>query len=112
MKIVPEETRDYCLIKVTGAYVGGEETDKLFAAIETVLNKTGKHLILDFAQTTYFSSIVIGKLVRANRDYLAKDLKMVLINLSQTIKEIFHITKVYNYVECKDTLIEAERALY
>ena len=112
MKIVTEETRDYCLIQVNGAYVGGDETDKIFEAINNVLNKTGKHLILDFANTTFFSSIVIGKLIRANRDFSAKNIKLILINLSETIKDIFHITKVYNYIDCKENLQEAEKSLY
>ncbi len=107
MKSTIEKFEDYSIVKLSGQFVGGDETDKLFEIIKSVINTEHKKAILDFSEVTYFSSIVIGKLIRANREFVENDGHIVVCNLNQTLKEIFRITKVATIIKITDTTEDA-----
>lgn len=107
MKSTIQEYSNYTVISLNGQFVGGDETDKLFDLVNGVLQGSKKNLLLDFKHVIYFSSIVIGKLIKANRDFTDADAKFYLCNVNSTLKEVFKITKVASFVTIKDTLEEA-----
>lgn len=107
MKTKIEEFTNYSVIHLNGQFVGGEETDALFDQVRNVLESSHKNLILDFSNVTYFSSIVIGMLIKANRDFLEENGNIIICNINATLKEIFRITKVSTIMLVKDTMEEA-----
>ena len=107
MKSIIEEYDKYSVIRLDGQFVGGEETDKLFEASQSVLKTEHKNLLLDFKDVIYFSSIVIGKLIRLNRDFSENEGKLFICNINSTLKEVFRITKVSTFITIKDTIDEA-----
>lgn len=111
MKSTIEEFTNYTVIHLNGQFVGGDETDKIFDMVQSVLNGKHKNLVLDFSNVIYFSSIVIGKLIKANRDFMDAPGKIFICNLNQTLKEVFRITKVTNYVTIKDSIEEAVKEI-
>lgn len=107
MKSTIEEFDNYTIIRLNGQFVGGEETDKLFASVNSVMKKEKNNLIMDFENVIYFSSIVIGQLIKTHRDFLEAGGKMFIYNLNTTLKEVFRITKVSSFVTIVDNLDEA-----
>ncbi len=111
MKPQIEHFENYSLMKLSGQFVGGEESDKLFDLIHAQLNKEKPKLILDFEKVTYFSSIVIGLLIKANREYLSNHGQIIICNLSKTLKEIFNITKVSSFMTICNSIEESVQSL-
>ncbi len=107
MKSKLEEYDNYSIIRLDGQFVGGEETDKLFELAYSIINTDHKNLIMDFSWVVYFSSIVIGKLIRANRDFTEADGKLVICNVNKTIKDVFDITKVSSFIPIYDNVEDA-----
>jgi anti-anti-sigma factor len=104
MKSTIEEFPAYSVLHLNGQFVGGEETDYFLTMANGVLKSEKKHLMLDFQNVTYFSSIVIGKLIKLNRDFRDADGKLFLCNVNKTLQEVFKITKVSSFVEIRDTV--------
>lgn len=111
MKSTIEEFSGYSVIHLNGQFVGGEETDKLFSMANNVLKSESKNLILDFGNVIYFSSIVIGKLIKLNRDFQDANGKLFLCNVNKTLKEVFKITKVASFIEVRDDVESAAKEI-
>jgi len=107
MKSTIEKFENYSILKLSGQFVGGDETDRLFDTVKSVIETNHKKIILDFADVTYFSSIVIGRLIRANREFVENDGHIVVCNLNHTLKEIFGITKVATIIKISENIEEA-----
>lgn len=115
MKLSIEEKAGFTIIKVDGQLSGGEETDKFFDAIKSSMDKGKTKFVLDLSRVIFISSIVIGLLVRANRDILGVKGSLVVCGLNKTMQEIFVITKVASIltmtkdVESAIEILEAEK---
>lgn len=107
MKTKIEKFEDYSLMKLDGQYVGGEETDEMFKMAMDALKDGGKHLIVDFSDVMYFSSIAIGKIVKLNHEYNLNNVKLILTNVNKVLLDVFKITKVDSLLRITTTLDEA-----
>ena len=108
MKEQIELLENCAIVKLSGQYVGGEETDVLFDKVGEILKSGTVNLVMDFGEVTYFSSIVIGMLIRHSRDFLAANGKIVICNLNKVLEDIFIMTKLTTLIDVAE---DAEAAI-
>lgn len=82
------------LIEVSGSLIGGDETDKLRAAVAGFVEREYQKLIIDLSDVTYLNSTAIGVLVSAHTSYSRKGWKIKLCGVNKNINNIFVITKL------------------
>jgi len=109
MENIRTEVVDNCTImRLSGQFTGGEETDDLVTAFEqAALTTANPKLIVDFENTTYLSSIVIGLLVRTHAKFSEKDGTLLFCSLNTTLRSVLKMTKVDTVLNITNTLDEA-----
>jgi anti-sigma B factor antagonist len=95
------------LIEVSGSLIGGDETDKLRAAVAGFLDREYQKLIIDLSNVTYLNSTAIGVLVSAHTSYSRKGWKIKLCGLNKNINNIFVITKLTLVFDVHETRQDA-----
>lgn len=82
------------LVEVSGSLVGGEETDKLRAAVAGFADREYQKLVIDLSNVTFLNSTAIGVLVSAHTTYSRKGWQIKLCGINRNINNIFVITKL------------------
>ncbi|MDX9789953.1 MAG: STAS domain-containing protein [Candidatus Kapaibacterium sp.] len=109
MKNIEVEVLDtYVIMYLSGQFTGGLETDKLVEEFDKVINVHKPGLIVDFENTSYLSSILIGILVRMHAKFSERDGKIIFCRLNQTLRNVLKMTKVDTILNITDTLEEAK----
>ncbi len=97
------------LIEVSGSLVGGEETDKLRAAVAGFVDREYQKLVIDLSSVTFLNSTAIGVLVSAHTTYSRKGWQVKLCGINKNINNIFVITKltlVFDVAESRQDAIK------
>jgi anti-sigma B factor antagonist len=95
------------LIEVSGSLVGGDETDRLRAAVAGFVDREYQKLLIDLSGVTYLNSTAIGVLVSAHTSYSRKGWQIKLCGINKNINNIFVITKLTLVFDVHDTREEA-----
>jgi anti-anti-sigma factor len=97
----------YAVITISGRLALGGETEKLNAAINALLQKDRKRVVLDISGLDYVDSSGVGMLVSCltNVKKVGGDLKVVGAN--QRIRRIFTMTGIDNVMPMFPTVAEA-----
>ena len=82
------------IIEVKGQFVGGEETDQLRETLREISEQNKNKLIINLEKTTYLNSTALGVLISAHANFVKRNGKIVLCNVSKSIENIFVITKL------------------
>jgi anti-anti-sigma factor len=98
------------LIEVGGSLVGGDETDKLRAAVAGFLDREYQKLIIDLSDVTYLNSTAIGVLVSAHTSYSRKGWHIKLCGINKNINNIFVITKLTLVFDVLDSRQDAVKS--
>jgi anti-sigma B factor antagonist len=101
------EKEDYKIIKLSGQFIGGEETDALRVELKKLSENT-KTLIIDMENVGYLNSLTLGVLISSNSNFSRKDSKMIICNLKDNLKSIFTVTKLYLVLNIVDKLQDIE----
>lgn len=102
-----EEHLSGTIIHLNGQFVGGDETMKLKEILQSMSEKQTTKLIINLDKTSYLNSTALGILISAHANFTKREAKIVLCNVSQSIKNIFVITKLAMVFSLADTLEEA-----
>ncbi|MDE3056901.1 MAG: STAS domain-containing protein [Bacteroidota bacterium] len=94
LKITTLNDGKVAILEPKGSLVGGEETDALREAVNDLLKKENKRLVIDLGKVTYMNSTAIGVLVSAHTSYANRSGNIVLCNVNKSINNIFVITKL------------------
>ena len=96
MKIKSTTAKDgkIVILEPKGSLVGGEETDDLRSAVNELIEKGNKLLIIDLGKVTYLNSTAIGALVSAHTSYVNRKGKLILCNVNKNISNVFVVTKL------------------
>lgn len=89
-----EEQIGGTVLHLKGQFVGGEETDMLKDKLQEVASSNKNKLIIDLEDATYLNSTALGVLISAHANFVKRDGKIVLCNVSKSIENIFVITKL------------------
>jgi anti-anti-sigma factor len=98
------------LIEVGGSLIGGDETDKLRAAIAGFVDREYQKLVVDLSGVTYMNSTAIGVLVSAHTTYSRRNWHIKLCGINKNIDNIFVITKltlVFDVQESREAAIKS-----
>lgn len=98
------------LIEVSGSLVGGEETDRLRAAVAGFVDREYQKLIIDLSNVTFLNSTAIGVLVSAHTTYSRKGWQIKLCGINKNINNIFVITKLTLVLDVAETREDAVKA--
>ena len=77
-----------------GYLTGGEETDELQKAIQTLGDEGNKHLIINLSETQHLNSTALSVLISAHSNYVRRGGHMKLCAVDKRIENIFVITKL------------------
>lgn len=105
---IKTEERDSCtVLKLSGQFIGGKETDDVKSALSKAGVEGVTKLIVDLGDVTYLNSTALGILISAHASFAKRDGKVVLCNVGKSIENIFVITKLTLVFAIKPTLSEA-----
>ncbi|MCS6999300.1 MAG: STAS domain-containing protein [Bacteroidota bacterium] len=82
------------VIALRGQFIGGKETDDLRSVLMDVVRGGSRAVILDMSNVTYLNSTALGVLIAAHSSITKNNGKIVLCGLSQSLENIFIITKL------------------
>lgn len=82
------------IITLRGQFIGGEETDRLRSVLTEVAHSGAKLVVLDLSSVSYLNSTALGVLIAAHSTITRNGGKIVLCGLSQSLENIFVITKL------------------
>ena len=82
------------VVSMKGQFVGGKETDELRNALKSLLDEGEKKAIVDLKDATYLNSTALGVLISSHASFSKAEGKIVLSNISESIENIFVITKL------------------
>ncbi|MEI6091048.1 MAG: STAS domain-containing protein [bacterium] len=99
------------ILRLSGQFVGGDETDELRTSIKRLAEEGNSKLIIDLSKTTYLNSTALGVLISGHTSFVKNNGKIVLCNVSKSIENIFVITKLTLVFDITETLDEAIKKL-
>lgn len=89
-----EEQIGGLILNLKGQFIGGEETDKLRDTLKEIAEQHKNKLIINMEKVTYLNSTALGVLIAAHANFVKREGKIVLCNVSKSIENIFVITKL------------------
>ncbi len=104
-----EEQIGGAILHLKGQFIGGEETDQLKENLKNFAEKQQNSLIIDLESVTYLNSTALGVLISAHANFIKRNGKIILCNVSKSLENIFVITKltlVFTIAESLDDAIK------
>ncbi|MCX7929657.1 MAG: STAS domain-containing protein [Chlorobi bacterium] len=89
-----ERVGDVDLLVLRGQFIGGTETDELRTALTGLIQSGSRSIVLDMSNVTYLNSTALGVLIAAHSSITKQGGKILLCGLSQSLENIFVITKL------------------
>ncbi len=99
------------VLSLSGQFLGGEESDQLKNALKELSDLDTKKLVIDLKNTKYLNSTALGILISAHTNFVKRDGKIVLANISKSIENIFVITKLTVVFNIAQSVEEAIKSL-
>lgn len=106
-----EEQIGGAILHLKGQFIGGDETDQLKEHLKNFAEKQQNSLIIDLESVTYLNSTALGVLISAHANFIKRNGKIILCNVSKSLENIFVITKLTLVFTIADTLDEAIKLL-
>lgn len=110
-KVKIEEQIGGSIMSLKGEFIGGTETDELKEKLKEIAEQEKKKLIIDLDNVTYLNSTALGVLISAHSNFVKRDGEIILCNVSESIENIFVITKLSLVFNIEDTLKDAIKYL-
>jgi len=89
-----EELIGGVILHLKGQFIDGEETDNLRKTFLNLAEQKHNKLIINLEKVTYLNSTALGVLIAAYANFVKREGKIVLCNISKAIENIFVITKL------------------
>lgn len=105
MRVLVKNSGDIAIVEVEGS-IDSKTAPDLQQSILEIIDETHK-IILDLSQVSFVSSAGLRVLLLVYRQLKAKDGKVVLVGVSEEIKEVMFMTGFINFFEINSTTEEA-----
>ena len=99
MKFKKRERDGVVIIDVSGQLMGGPEADAFHALVKEVLEGGSKQLLVNLAKVTWMNSTGLGILLRAYASVCNADGQLKLMKLTDRVRSLIVITKLYTIFE-------------
>ena len=110
MKITNREVDQVVILDMTGRIVLGDELETLRSAVQSLLTQGKKKIILNLAEVSYIDSSGVGELVRSFTSVRNQGGELKLLNLTQKVHDILHVTKLYTVFDIRDDEFKAVKS--
>jgi len=102
LKITTREVDGVTILDVVGRITLGKETGLLRHKVRDLAAQGKKKILLNLAQVDYLDSTGVGELVGSFTTVRNSGGELKLLNLSQKVNDVLHVTKLYTVFDVKD----------
>jgi len=102
LKIDTREVDHVTILDVKGRIVLGDEIHTLRDAVRGLVAADKKKIILNLAEVDYIDSSGVGELVGCFTTVRNAGGELKLLNLTQKVHDVLHVTKLYTVFDIRD----------
>ncbi len=102
LSIENREVSHVTLLDVRGRIVLGDEIHDLRDAVRGLVGEGKKKIILNLADVDYIDSSGVGELVGCFTTVRNAGGELKLLNLSQKVQDVLHVTKLYTVFDIRE----------
>ena len=110
MTINTREVAHVTIVDINGRIVLGDETGALRDTVRDLIAKGKKKIILNLAEVDYIDSSGVGELVGSFTTVRNSGGELKLLYLTQKVRDVLHVTKLYTVFDIKDDEFKAVRS--
>jgi anti-sigma B factor antagonist len=110
LKIDTREVAHIIILDITGRIVLGDEIGTLRDAVRALVAEGKKKIILNLVGVDYIDSSGVGELVGSFTTVRNAGGELKLLNLTQKVHDVLHVTKLYTVFDIKDDEFTAVRS--
>ena len=110
LAITSREVSHVTILDVHGRIVLGQEIGDLRDAVRGLIAQDKKKIILNLAGVDYIDSSGVGELVSSFTTVRNAGGELKLLNLSQKVRDILYVTKLYTVFDVKDDEFHAVKS--
>jgi anti-sigma B factor antagonist len=104
------EVSHVTILDIEGRIVLGDEIGDLRDAIHDLIKQDKKKIILNLAGVDYIDSSGVGELVGCFTTVRNSGGELKLLNLTQKVQDVLHVTKLYTVFDIKDDEFHAVKS--
>jgi len=98
------------ILDVKGRIVLGDEIHELRDAVRGLVSEGKKKIILNLADVDYIDSSGVGELVGCFTTVRNAGGELKLLNLTQKVRDVLHVTKLYTVFDIRDDEFHAVKS--
>ena len=102
LKIDTREVGHVSILDIEGRIILGDELDRLRSAIHELVSRDKKKIILNLAGVDYIDSSGVGELVGCFTTVRNAGGELKLLNLTQKVHDVLHVTKLYTVFDVRE----------
>lgn len=102
LKITARQVEGVTILDVNGRITLGKETGTLRDAVRDLVAQGKKKILLNLAGVDYLDSTGVGELVGSYTTVRNGGGELKLLNLTQKVHDVLHVTKLYTVFDVKD----------
>ncbi len=102
LNIETREVNHVSILDVRGRIVLGDETHELRDAVRDLLAEQKTKIVLNLADVDYIDSSGVGELVGSFTAVRKAGGELKLLNLSQKVQDVLHVTKLYTVFDIRE----------
>jgi len=110
LKIVTREVGRVIILDVRGRIILGDELNTLREAIHSLIGENKKKIILNLAGVDFIDSSGVGELVACFTSVRNTGGELKLLNLTQKVRDVLHVTKLYTVFDVRDDEFNAVKS--
>ena len=110
VKLNTRQIGDVSVVDVAGRITLGEGSSALRDTLREMVSKGQKKVLLNLGEVSYIDSSGIGELVSAFTTVTNGGGQLKLLNLTQRVKDLLQITKLYTVFDVHDSEVTAIRS--
>jgi len=110
LTIDTREVSHVTILDIRGRIILGEEIHALRDAVRELVADGKKKIILNLAGVDYLDSSGVGELVGAFTTVRNAGGELKLVNLTQKVHDVLHVTKLYTVFDIKDDEFHAVKS--
>jgi len=110
LTVNPREVSKVTILDVEGRIILGDEIHALRDAVRDLISAGKKKIILNLAGVDYIDSSGVGELVSAYTTVRNSGGELKLLNLTQKVQDVLHVTKLYTVFDIKDDEFHAVKS--
>ena len=110
MKIETRTIGDVTVLDCSGKITLGEGTMAVRNKVRDILKSDGKKIILNLVGVDYIDSSGVGELVGCYTTVRNAGGELKLLNLTQKVQDVLHVTKLYTVFDIRDDEFKAVKS--